>query len=104
MIHPRLAQPCRLPRRKLGGMHVVQCNDKIHIVWSSGVAAKVASSYARMATVVTDLMGRLDAALRNDGVVCVLQVFGVQEWFRLACLRPVGGGMPPHLCVFARRM
>ena len=38
------------------------------------------NSYARMASVVTDLLERLDAELSNDDVVCTLQVFDLQEW------------------------
>ena len=33
-----------------------------------------------MASVVTDLLERLDAELSNDDVVCTLQVFDLQEW------------------------
>ena len=65
---------------QVGDMPVFHYQDKTHTLWSSGAAAKVKNSYARMASVVTDLLERLDAELSNDDVVCTLQVFDLQEW------------------------
>ena len=44
---------------QVGDMPVFHYQDKTHTLWSSGVAAKVKHSYARMASVVTDLLERL---------------------------------------------
>ena len=54
---------------QVGDMPVFHYQDKTHTLWSSGAAAKVKNSYARMASVVTDLLERLDAELSNDDVV-----------------------------------
>ena len=61
-------------------MPVFHYQDKSHTLWSSGAAAQVKTSYARMASVVTDLLDRLDAEFSNEDVVCTLQVFDLQEW------------------------
>ena len=65
---------------QVNDMPVFHYQDKTHTLWSSGAAAQVKHSVARMAQVVTDLLARLNAELSNDDVVCTLQVFDLQQW------------------------
>ena len=61
---------------------VFHYNDKKHVLWCSGAAAKVKTSVARMANVVSDLLERLDAELGDDDMVCKFQVFDLLDWKR----------------------
>ena len=65
---------------QVADMPVFHYNDKRHMLWSSGAAAQVKSSCARMATVVSDLLQRLDAELSDNDMVCKFQVFDLLDW------------------------
>ena len=70
----------QIAMQQVADMHVFYYNDKRHVLWSAGAAAKVKTSMARMAGVVKDLLQRVNVELSDSDMVSSFQVFNLAEW------------------------
>lgn len=70
----------QIAMQQVADMLVFYYNDKRHVLWSAGAAAKVKTSMARMAGVVKDLLQRVNVELSDSDMVSSFQVFNLAEW------------------------